>query len=126
VRGHGILIVEDDLVLSQLYRTALAMAGYTVRHAANGLQALREIDANPPSLIVLDLGLPLVDGFAVHQEVAAHAHTRDIPIVIVTGSTQDLDALKVPCVLRKPVFPDSLVAAVRKCLVSGAPGIGQA
>jgi DNA-binding response OmpR family regulator len=122
VVGHGVLIVEDDLLLSQLYKTALGMAGFTVRQAADGLQALREIDADPPELIVLDLSLPVVDGFAVRQEVAAHAHTRDIPIVVVTGSTRDLDAMNVPCVLRKPVSPDRLVTTVRQCLAAGAPG----
>lgn len=124
--GHGVLIVEDDLLLSQLYKTALGMAGFTVRQAADGLQALREIDADPPELIVLDLSLPVVDGFAVRQEVAAHAHTRDIPIVIVTGSTRDLDAMNVPCVLRKPVSPDQLVATVRRCITAGAPGASHA
>jgi DNA-binding response OmpR family regulator len=122
VVGHGVLIVEDDLLLSQLYKTALGMAGFTVRQAADGLQALREIDADPPELIVLDLSLPVVDGFAFRQEVAAHAHTRDIPIVVVTGSTRDLDAMNVPCVLRKPVSPDRLVTTVRQCLAAGAPG----
>jgi DNA-binding response OmpR family regulator len=126
VGGHDVLIVEDDLLLSQLYKTALGMAGFTVRQAADGLQALREIDASPPELIVLDLSLPVVDGFAVRQEVAAHAHTRDIPIVIVTGSTRDLDAMNVPCVLRKPVSPDRLVETVRQCLAAGAPGAGHA
>jgi DNA-binding response OmpR family regulator len=119
-----VLIVEDDLLLSQLFKTALSLAGYEVRQASDGLHALREIDADPPALIVLDLSLPLVDGFAVRQEVAAHGHTRDIPIVIVTGSAQDLDALNVPCVLRKPVSPDQLVEAVRRCMASGAPGAG--
>jgi DNA-binding response OmpR family regulator len=126
VAGHDVLIVEDDLPLSQLYRTALGLAGFTVRQAADGLQALREIDADPPALIVLDLALPLVDGFAVHQEAAAHAHTRDIPIVIVTGSARDLDALNVPCVLRKPVPPDELVSVVRRCMADGPRRISRA
>jgi DNA-binding response OmpR family regulator len=126
VAGHDVLIVEDDLLLSQLYRTALGIAGFTVRQAADGLQALREIDADPPALIVLDLALPLVDGFAVHQEVAAHPHTRDIPIVIVTGSARHLEALNVPCVLRKPVLPDELVSVVRRCMAGGPRRISRA
>jgi CheY-like chemotaxis protein len=52
----------------------------------------------------------------VHQEVAAHAHTRQIPVVIVTGSDMNLDHLQVPCVLRKPVDPERLVSTVRECL----------
>jgi two-component system KDP operon response regulator KdpE len=121
-RGKTVLIVEDDELLSRLYRTALSVAGYDVRHAPDGLQALRDIDGDPPDLVVLDLGLPHVDGIAVRQEIAAHAHTRDIPIVVVTGSTMDLTTLDVPCILRKPVAPDELVEAVRRCLHSGAMG----
>jgi DNA-binding response OmpR family regulator len=119
-----ILIVEDDEQLRQLYRTTLSLAGFDVRQAGDGLQALREIDRDPPDLIVLDLGLPNVSGFGVQQEIAAHAHTRDIPVVVVTGSTLDLKNLDVPCVLRKPVAPDDLVAAVRRCVASGGPGVG--
>ena len=119
-----ILIVEDDEQLRQLYRTTLSLAGFDVRQAGDGLQALREIDRDPPDLIVLDLGLPNVSGFGVQQEIAAHAHTRDIPVVVVTGSTLDLNDLNVPCVLRKPVAPDDLVAAVRRCVASGGPGVG--
>jgi two-component system response regulator MprA len=123
-RAQSILIVEDDELLSRLYRTALSVAGYDARLAADGLQALREIDADPPDLVVLDIGLPRVDGVAVRQEIAAHAHTRDIPIVVVTGSTMDFTNLDVPCVLRKPVAPEELVRAVERCLESGAPRIG--
>lgn len=116
-----VLVVEDDEPLGRLFRAALGMAGFDVRIARNGLLALREIDHSPPDLIVLDLSLPYIDGLAVQQEIAGQAHTRHIPIIIVTGLTLDLSHLDVPCVLRKPVSPDELVATVRKCLASGAP-----
>lgn len=122
-RARSILIVDDDVHLCQLYRTALGLAGYTVRVAGDGLQALREIDADRPDVVVLDLSLPYVDGFAVRQELAAHAHTRHIPVVVVTGSVDDLSHLDVPCVLRKPVDPDSVLDAVRRCLASGGTGL---
>jgi DNA-binding response OmpR family regulator len=118
-----VLIVEDDESLRRLYRTALAFAGYEIEQAADGLHALQLIDVNPPDLVVLDLNLPMVSGFVVQQDIAARAHTRHIPIVIVTGTHENLDALHLPCVLRKPVSPDDLIDAVRKCLHSGAPGV---
>lgn len=117
-------MVEDDAELRRQFRTLLSYEGYTVHEAADGLAAVRHIDHSPPSLIVLDLGLPGLNGLAVLQEVAAQAHTRRIPVVIVTGWTLDLSDLDVPCVLRKPVSPDALVKAVRECLASGAPGAG--
>ena len=118
-RRTTILIVEDDQALRQMYRAALAFAGFDTREVGDGLDALRHIDADPPDAVLLDLGLPLIDGITVRQDIAAHAVTRHIPVVVVTGSADDLDWLDVACVLRKPVTPDKLVEAVRKCLASG-------
>jgi twitching motility two-component system response regulator PilH len=112
------LVVEDDAPLRAMYRTALRMAGFYVNEASNGLEALRALDSDPPDLVVLDLGLPIVSGYAVRTEIAAHSHTRNIPVVVVTGTEPDTP-LDVPCLLRKPVSPEALVAAVNKCLVEG-------
>jgi two-component system KDP operon response regulator KdpE len=117
---QNILIVEDNDDLRRMYRFSLALAGFEVREAGDGLDALHALDRDPPDLIVLDLGLPDVSGHIVRQELAAQAHTREIPILVVTGSAESLHQLDVACVLRKPVSPDSLVTAVRKCLASGA------
>lgn len=114
-----VLIVEDDDDLRRLFRTALTIAGYAVEEAADGAAAIYRLHTNPPSLVLLDLDLPTVSGFIVHQEIAAHAHTRDIPVVIITGSTLNLDHVDVACVLRKPVDPEKLVTTVRQCLQAG-------
>ena len=119
-RRLRILIVEDDDALRQMYRVALSFAGMVGYEAANGLEALQRIETDPPDAVILDLDLPMVSGVAVRRELAAHAATRNIPIVIVTGSAEGLDSLDVACILRKPVSPDRLVEAVRKCLASGA------
>jgi CheY-like chemotaxis protein len=114
-----ILIVEDDDDVRRMFRTALMIAGFTVEEAADGAAALYRIHHQPPDLIVLDLSLPTVSGFIVLQEVAANAHTKQIPVVIVTASSMNLDHLGNPCVLRKPVDPEKLVSAVRECLHIG-------
>ena len=118
--GQRILIVEDDEDLRQLFRVALTLAGYEVEEAGDGLEALRRLDHAPPDLVILDLNLPLIGGAAVRQEIASHVFTRDIPVVIVTGSAGDLSAMNAACTLRKPITPDELVRAVRQCLASGA------
>jgi DNA-binding response OmpR family regulator len=115
---HRILIVEDDADLRLMYRTALAMAGFDVQEAGDGLDGLRIIDRDPPDAMILDLGLPRIDGAAVRSEIAAQAHTRHIPVIVVTGLPGDHTALNVPCVLRKPVSPDEVVNAVRDCLAA--------
>jgi len=118
-RQQAVLIVEDDEDLRRLFRTTLTLAGYAVFEADNGLDALRRIDHSPPDVLVLDLMLPNISGFVVQQEIAAHSHTSQIPIVIITGSAAELTGLEVACVLRKPIAPDELVAAVRNCLAKG-------
>jgi twitching motility two-component system response regulator PilH len=116
---QNILIVEDDARLREMYRTALRAAGYVVQEAADGFAALRSLDADPPDLVVLDLLLPRLDGYAVRQELKSQVHTRQIPIVVVTGAFGAHDNLDVNCLLRKPVAPDDLVATVQKCLAAG-------
>jgi two-component system phosphate regulon response regulator PhoB len=117
-----ILIVEDDEDLRSLFRISLTLAGYEVQEAGDGLEALRQIDHSPPDLVVLDLMLPFVGGAVVRQEIATHVFTRDIPVVIITGSGRDLSGLAVACVLRKPVMPEELVRTVATCLGSGVRG----
>ena len=115
-KQETVLVVEDSDDLRYLYRLALGFAGYRVIDAADGLEALALLEANRPDLVVLDLNLPRVSGYAVRHELAASAVTRDIPIVVVTGSLVSAEALAVSCLLRKPFTPDSLVDAVRRSL----------
>ena len=115
-----ILIVEDDEDLRRLFRTALALAGYDVVEAGDGLEALQRIDQVLPDLVVLDLLLPGMSGMVVQQELAAQALTRQIPVVVITGTAIEPASLDVACLLRKPVSPDDLIEAVRKCLAAAA------
>jgi len=124
-QGKTILVVEDDTDLRHMFSTALELAGFDVREASNGYEAVDSVDRRPPDLIVLDLLLPGFGGLSVQQEIAERAVTRHIPIVIVTGSHRDLAHLSVACVLRKPVDPDELVATVKKCLDEVEPRIAK-
>jgi DNA-binding response OmpR family regulator len=119
-----ILIVEDDAPLRMLWRAALRLEGFETAEAGDGIEALRVLDQLTPSLVVLDLGLPALDGVSVRQEIAAQAISREIPVIIVTGSTDDLAHLDVPCILRKPISVDELIRSVHRCMQVGAPGAG--
>jgi DNA-binding response OmpR family regulator len=114
-----VLVVEDDRDLRQMFRTVLALDGFNVIEAADGIAALHFVDTCRPDLVILDLGLPIVDGYTVQQELAAQTHLRDIPIVIVTGQLDPMPPANVACLLRKPVTPDRLVMVVRQCLGMG-------
>jgi CheY-like chemotaxis protein len=120
-----ILLVEDDLELRRMFRTALAFEGYRVIEAGDGLEALRALDGTDVDALVLDLGLPLVPGQVVLEEVAARAHTRQVPVVVVvTGMAGPHDGLQASCVLTKPVAPDRLLATVRRCMAAGSSSLG--
>jgi DNA-binding response OmpR family regulator len=124
VAQQSVLIVENDEQLRGLYSTALTVAGFRVREAADGLSALTSLDREAIELVILDLGLPDSAGNDVVQEIAAQAHTRSVPLLIVTDSAENLHELDLDCVLAKPASPDRLVKAVFKCLAadSEAPG----
>ena len=111
-----VLVVEDDSQLRELYRQALRAAGYAVVAVEDGLNALEFADQTIPAAVVLDLGLPRVGGSDVQQELAAHPATRQVPVIVVTGETGDINESDYACVLRKPIVPDQLVAAVQACL----------
>jgi len=120
--NETVLVVEDDPDVRRMYRTALSLAGFDIIEAHDGLSALHVLEQRTATLVILDLMLPTIDGLTVQQEIAAQAGTRDIPILIVTGSQLPLDHVKVPCILRKPVSPEDLISAVRRCLTSGTSG----
>lgn len=114
-----ILIVEDDVDVRRLYRTALLFHDFDVREAGDGYAALADIEQHTPAAIVLDLGLPSVDGYTVLQGLAAAAHMRNIPVVVVTGHDAPVQTDRMTCLLRKPVAPDRLVNTVRACIAAG-------
>ena len=122
VRKRTILVVEDDGDLRRLFRTALTLSGYDVEEAGDGLEALQKLDHSPPDLVVLDVMLPQFSGLVVQQELAAHMLTRDIPVVIITGSGADLGHVAAACILRKPITPEKLILTVQSCLASGTRG----
>jgi DNA-binding response OmpR family regulator len=124
IRRQRILVVEDDGDLRRMFRQMLSLGGYEVLEAGDGLNALRAIDATPLDAVILDLGLPVLSGHAVRQELAAHAHTRQVPVIVVTGESGDLDGLDAACVLRKPVSPERLLHVVRTCIASGGGTTG--
>ena len=121
-----ILVVEDDPQLRELYRNALRTAGYAVVAVEDGVDALRQIEYSMPALVVLDLALPRVGGRDVHRELKARPETRNIPVIVVSGTDMaDVDAKQFAYVLRKPCDPERLVDAVDQCMRRAGGGVAQ-
>ena len=100
-----------------MFRSALTMAGFDVREAADGYDALVLLEEGATDLVVLDLRLPRVGGLDVLAEMLSR--DMNVPVVVVTASPGDLSHLPVECVLKKPVPPEDLVATVNRCLAKG-------
>lgn len=88
-----VLLVEDDRMISNMYETKLRQEGFQVVLAENGADALELAIQESPNLVLLDIILPQIDGFAVLRELRLNHKTRDIPVVMLTnlGTPEDKD-----------------------------------
>ena len=86
-----VLIVEDDAMIGSMYKTKLEQGGYEVILAIDGSQALDMAVSQSPDMILLDVILPQLDGFAVLQELRNNAKFKNTPIVMLTnlGTAED-------------------------------------
>jgi twitching motility two-component system response regulator PilH len=86
-----ILVVDDSPTDRRLVVRSLQQQGYTVVTAVDGEDALDKASAEQPDLIVLDVILPKLNGFAVCRELKADPHTKNIPIILLTSKTLETD-----------------------------------
>ena len=107
-----VLVVEDDAELARLYCQSLGLRGIDCRIARDGLTALRSIEQQRPSLILLDLNLPTVSGYTVLDDLASNPETSEIPIVVVTGVEPTPVLPRATVVLCKPCDPDHVARIV--------------
>jgi two-component system, OmpR family, response regulator MprA len=118
LRRHSILVVDDDPLVRELYRTALRFEGFEVSTASDGLAALRSIEGNPPSLVILDVNMPCLDGWGVLNELSRYESTRAIPVIVVTASDVARATAQAVAILAKPIAPDELLPVIRQQLAS--------
>src|SRR6266545_1768421 len=82
-RAARVLVVEDDEDIAQVLQRSLRLEGYEVRIAGDGVQALDDLHAYLPDLLILDLGLPRLDGIEVAKKLRSDG--QDIPILMLTA-----------------------------------------
>jgi DNA-binding response OmpR family regulator len=116
-----LLIVDDDRNTREGYQMYLSARGFNVRALEGGEDALAFAKASNPALVVLDLGLPDVDGWEVARRLKSDEETREIPIIAFSGRSmqhEQVSALRAGCdvYLTKPCAPDRLLDAIRKLL----------
>jgi two-component system, OmpR family, alkaline phosphatase synthesis response regulator PhoP len=122
-QGQTVLVVEDETSIASFVALYLKNAGYRIQTAGTGREALERAAAEKPSLIVLDLMLPDVDGLEVCRRIR---QTSDVPILMLTARDEDVDkiiGLEVGAddYLTKPFNPRELVARVKSVLRRSVP-----
>lgn len=116
-----VLIVEDQIDLRQLYAEQLVMSGFDVIQAENGADAIAWTSSHAPDVVLMDLSLPIVDGWEATRLLKNDRRTAHIPIVALTahdGSGELERATSAGCdwFVPKPCPPHALVVEVRRVL----------
>jgi CheY-like chemotaxis protein len=107
------LVLDDDLVAHEVLSERLHRLGFQVRRATTGEQALADAAAHPPDLLLLDLLLPGLDGWAVARQLRANPATAGVRIVVVSALDQSGEA---PPVATKPFIKVEFDAMVRRVM----------
>jgi DNA-binding response OmpR family regulator len=121
-----VLVVEDDPEINELIAAYVELAGFPCLRALRGDDALRMVREHSPSLIVLDVMLPDIDGFEICRQLRGEASTARIPIIMLTALDQeDMRVRARQCgateYMTKPFDPDRLLAVIKDKARPGNP-----
>jgi CheY-like chemotaxis protein len=124
VKGNpNLLIVENSVLMRSILQEALEQEGFTVTGAEHGLDALKKMADVRPDLIISDIVMPLMDGFAFFEAVREKPEWQEIPFIFVTGQSDQKEHLNTQVLrgatyLIKPIIIEELLVAVRSRLPS--------
>ncbi len=119
--ANRILVVDDDPQVRMVLRYVLRQGGFEVLEAGDGPDALAHVATGRPDLVLLDLMMPQVNGFAICAALRANPATRHVPVIVLTARTdEDSRLLSLSAgaddYLVKPVPPTELVDRIRETL----------
>jgi DNA-binding response OmpR family regulator len=120
-KAKHLLIVDDDRNARDGYRLYLSSKGFEVLAVSGGADALEFVKRAIPDLVVLDLGLPDIDGWEVARRLKNSDETSSVPIIAFSGRSmqhEQVSALRAGCdlYLTKPCAPEKLLTAIHKLL----------
>jgi DNA-binding response OmpR family regulator len=127
--SRSVLVVDDETMARTLLRLMLVRAGFEVSEAEDGYDALNKVRANPPDVVILDVMMPGIDGFAVCESIRGDESMNHMPIIMLSAKT-DPDSVNrgirvgANKYLTKPVSADDLTRHVRDAL--GENNVGPA
>jgi CheY-like chemotaxis protein len=122
VEAPLLLLVDDDQHTREGWAEFFLAVGYRVAQAADGEEALKKVNDRAPDLVIVDLGMPRLDGCEMTRRLREHPRSRDIPVVALTGldypdTLERITAAGCNAYLSKPCEPQRLLAVVRGLLL---------
>ena len=117
-----ILCIEDEPEMIELIKLILGQQNYRVIGALGGEEGLRLAEETRPDLVLLDLMMPGLDGWAVYQRMRSSEKLRETPVIIVTAKAQSIDKVlglhiaKVDDYISKPFGPQELISSIQRVL----------
>jgi two-component system cell cycle response regulator DivK len=126
IDSPAILVVDDDEDSRRILMYGLGGAGYRVFFAENGAAAVALCRVVLPSVVIMDLAMPEMDGYAATRALKADERTRDVPVIawsarVIAGDAADLLSAGFDDVLPKPSLPADVIDAVRRLVPSDPP-----
>jgi len=126
-----ILIIDDEPDTLTYFSSLLEDNGYATVTAENGTEAIAQVEKSPPDLITLDITMPETSGVRCYRALREHAAWRDIPVIMITGISEDFRTFissrkHVPPpegYLAKPIDETELLEMVRKLLTARTAGV---
>ena len=130
-QARRILVVDDDEAIREMVGTVLTEEGYLVDLAHNGEEAMRQVRQKSFDLVILDIMMPVMDGWEVASRMLCEEQTRSIPIIFLTALSSYTDQLKgwrMGCFdyITKPFDIGLFMMRVRAALDKGAPPVAPA
>lgn len=122
-----VLIVDDDPDVRRMIQLLLETSGYQTMSASNGAEALERIHECRPCVVLLDMMMPVMDGFEFRRQQLSDPEISDVPVICLTAHYepgQVTTQLKAPCLQKPPHFPQILDAIGAKCGAGNDPILG--
>ena len=121
-----VLVVDDFQDNREMYAEYLSYCGFRVIEAKNGKEAIEQAFAQSPNVIIMDLSLPVMDGWEATRRLKADRRTKSIPVIALTGHAlqgHSKGALDAGCdaFVAKPCLPDQLVLEIKRMLAISVP-----
>ena len=125
-----ILVVDDEKMIRDLLRGYLVKLGYEIGEAADGEQAIKELGREDFDLLICDIEMPNKDGWQVVKEARSNPKTKDIPVIILTGKSEEDDIVKgyelgTTFYITKPFTKAQLLYGIKLVLGENSNATGQ-